>query len=268
MPEHESAFLWTVESDSARIDLFGSVHVGSPSMYPLDPRVYARFDAADTLAVEIDMTPEKAQTATVLLAQAAALPDGERVWEHLDQSTATLLKTQLKERGWPEDKFARLKPWFISLVLLMQDLDAGGFSPKLGLERHFQERAHGEKEVIELETVESQAQLLANLGMDAGAQDLSHALRTDSVSELKAIAEQWKVGKTDLLLKSLREMKAEYPKAYEQLFAARNRRMTDKVEELLASSRTVFFMVGAGHLVGPDGIVELLRQRGHTVSQL
>ncbi len=55
---------------------------------------------------------------------------------------------------------------------------------------------------------------------------------------------------------------------YEKLVYQRNRRMTAKIEDLLRSKDTCFIVVGAGHLVGKKGIVELLKTKGYSVEQM
>ena len=59
-----------------------------------------------------------------------------------------------------------------------------------------------------------------------------------------------------------------YPDLYERLNSARNRAWMPVIEELLVGPRDAMVIVGAMHLVGEDGIVEMLRQKGYTVTQL
>jgi uncharacterized protein YbaP (TraB family) len=53
-----------------------------------------------------------------------------------------------------------------------------------------------------------------------------------------------------------------------KLFDERNDKMTSKIEGYLKSNGTYFVIVGAGHLVGKKGIVELLKSKGYGVEQL
>ena len=61
---------------------------------------------------------------------------------------------------------------------------------------------------------------------------------------------------------------ADYPDLYEKLIGARNRAWLPAIEELLAGDRDAMVVVGAMHLVADDGIIEMLRQKGYTVTQL
>ncbi|MCJ7755686.1 MAG: TraB/GumN family protein, partial [Thermoanaerobaculales bacterium] len=59
----------------------------------------------------------------------------------------------------------------------------------------------------------------------------------------------------------------DYPDLYEKLISGRNRSWMPAIEGLLAGQRDAMVVVGAMHLVGEDGIIEMLRQRGYTVTQ-
>ena len=48
----------------------------------------------------------------------------------------------------------------------------------------------------------------------------------------------------------------------------RNIGMADKAEEYLDSGKSVFFAVGAAHMVDSDGVVQLMKDRGYTVERI
>jgi uncharacterized protein YbaP (TraB family) len=54
----------------------------------------------------------------------------------------------------------------------------------------------------------------------------------------------------------------------ERMFVKRNINMTQNISELLQTKQTYFVVVGAGHMVGDQGIVALLKDRGFTVKRL
>ena len=59
----------------------------------------------------------------------------------------------------------------------------------------------------------------------------------------------------------------EFPEVEKKLFAERNKAWTTHISRFLAQKGDVFIVVGAGHLVGKDGVLELLRARGFKVVQ-
>ena len=78
----------------------------------------------------------------------------------------------------------------------------------------------------------------------------------------------WKTGDSATLENLLNEASREAPVVYKRMLTDRNERWVPKLEELLRGDKRVMAIVGAGHLVGPDGVVELLKKRGWKITQL
>jgi uncharacterized protein YbaP (TraB family) len=55
---------------------------------------------------------------------------------------------------------------------------------------------------------------------------------------------------------------------YEKLIYGRNKNMASKIEDFLKTKDAYFVIVGAGHLVGDRGIVEMLKKKGYSIDQL
>ncbi len=62
-------------------------------------------------------------------------------------------------------------------------------------------------------------------------------------------------------------MKKDYPDLYETLLAGRNREWLPEIERYLQTPQKEFILVGAGHLVGEDGIIEHLRRLGYRINK-
>ena len=82
------------------------------------------------------------------------------------------------------------------------------------------------------------------------------------------IVELWRNGRTEELGAVLAGGYEEFPDLFAKLVSDRNRRWMPAIEELLAGTDTAFVVVGALHLVGRDGLIELLRGKGYDVDQL
>jgi len=86
---------------------------------------------------------------------------------------------------------------------------------------------------------------------------------------LEQLIGHWHAGEADLLDKLLNEeMQDGGEKLRELLLTSRNENWIPEIEKALKGSKNVMFLVGAGHLVGKDGVVELLRKKGHTVEKV
>jgi uncharacterized protein YbaP (TraB family) len=267
-PAHP-VFLWRTESKTAVVYLLGSIHVGTPELYPLDPRIEKAFAQSDTLVLEIDLDEEAEAEAALAFVKMALLPEGRALDDELDAELRSLLHTRLDELGIPYGNVRMFRPWFVAMMLEMRALEAQGFTGEYGIDQHFRDRAVGKKQILELESVEEQAALFAALTEGAELEELRMALTSDDpeMNLVKELTEQWRLGKTELIAQEIEETRRDYPEAYEALYAGRNRKMTAKVEEYLKTNRRYFVVAGGAHMVGEEGIVELLRRRGHTVEQ-
>ena len=65
-----------------------------------------------------------------------------------------------------------------------------------------------------------------------------------------------------------KEMKKEYPDIYKKMLLDRNINWISKIDSYLDSEEVEFVMVGALHLPGPEGVLEMLREQGYELSQL
>ena len=59
----------------------------------------------------------------------------------------------------------------------------------------------------------------------------------------------------------------EYPLMHKKLMIDRNRAWIPKLEQFLKGDKDVLVVVGAGHLVGKDSVVELVATKGYKLEQ-
>jgi uncharacterized protein len=261
-------FMWRVASDSAVVHLLGSIHVGTKEMYPLDPRIEQAFTAADTLVLEIDLDEEAEAEAALAFVEMALLPKDQTISDLLDEETLKLLQARLLELGIPFENVEMFRPWFVGLTIEMKALEQRGYSGEYGIDQHFRARALNHKEILELESVQEQAALFASLTAEGQVDDLRMTLEGNpEEANLEALTAEWLLGKSDLIAAELATTRVDYPEAYEALYAGRNRKMVEKIEGYLKTSKRYFVVAGGAHMVGADGIVELLRARGRQVVQ-
>ena len=108
--------VWKVTSpDGNLLYLGGSVHFLRPSDYPLPPQYNAAFDASSRLAFESD--PKSGAAAFKDLVKAGEYPKNDSLKNHVDPRTYEYLRHFFALRGVSEEKFARLRPWLINILL-------------------------------------------------------------------------------------------------------------------------------------------------------
>lgn len=265
--EHDAkagkSFLWQVTSPTATVYLLGSIHVAKHDVYPLAPAIEQAFDDSSTLVLELHLTPEVQREVATKSAKLGVYPEGDSVERHLDTEAWTRYSQYLQAHGQDPAAFARMKPWLASIALLMDTLNRAGFSGNQGIDRYFQGKAESANKPIEsLETVDEQLGLFAEL--DDKTQELMLLEFLDTEGEVTNQMDQafmaWSVGDAagieQLLLASF--TRDEYAPLYQKMFVERNQRMAHKVREYLQGAGTRFVVVGSGHLVGDQGVVQLL----------
>ena len=90
----------------------------------------------------------------------------------------------------------------------------------------------------------------------------------EGVTVLSEMVAAWRDGELESLSVEFIEEFAEYPGLYDELVTKRNNAWVPTLERLLADGHRHLVVVGALHLVGPDNVIELLRERGHDVERL
>jgi len=269
-PSRAAGLLFKLESTTATVYVLGSIHVANDKLYPLDARITSAFDQSDVVVLETELTPTAKARAAKLLQQAGTYTPPDTLDAHLDPSTRAALQGALAQRGIPPEAVQVMRPWLVSLTLTLVDLGKLGFKPELGLDEHFRARG-ARKHMTALETVEQQVAIFKDMPDPVQLASLRQTL--EQLPELERMVNEafdaWRAGdaaKLDSLL--IGPMRKEFPKLYERMFVERNRRMADAIAGYLEGSGTVFVVVGSGHLVGPNSVLHVLKQRGHASSQI
>lgn len=265
------AFLWRVtRPDGARVSLAGSIHLLRAEDYPLAPAYDAAFREAGQLIEEVDLGAAVASDAQFLLLQRGMLPPGERADARLSAPTNTALAAAAARLALPLTPLLQFKPWSLAMTLESIGAQQAGFDPALGLDQHFYTRAVAAGVPVRgLETLAFQIDQLDSLPADAQDRMLSSTLRQlgDETSALPTLAAAWHAGDAAAVERlALTDLRGE-PVLYDRLLRARNRRWLPVLDAAASRLSPPLVVVGAAHLVGPDGLIALLQQRGYTAVQ-
>lgn len=266
-------FLWKASSKVNTIHLFGSIHFGSTEMYPLPDVVTRAYDSSDALIVEVNTRQANPDAMAVTLLQSGSYPEGETAQSHLSPETWEQLTRTAKKQRLDLTKLQNQKPWLIALSLATLAIQKSGFSPEFGVDQYFITGAEGRKPILELESAQQQMNLLSTFSMIEQNRLLKETLdQLDQATVyFRSLLEAWQTGDASRLkdlVQSEIDTDPDAKKLYDALFTKRNHAMTDKIIKLSESGGSYFVVVGAGHLVGQEGIVELLRGKGYEVTQL
>lgn len=264
-------FLWRVSSKTNNVYILGSLHLLNEEHYPLSEVYENAFDDSRVLVFEVD--PEvldRPETARMMLSKATLTGD-KTLDGVLSEETYMLTKEKLGDMGVNILMFSKSEPWFVALTAGMLKLKGMGLDPKYGLDRYFYDRAAKEgKQVVGLETAEYQVDLLASAGGDKQDELLLQTLTELDLME-KEISEligAWRSGDCERFETIIFESYDGYPEIYEKLIVERNKNWLPRIEGFIGARENYMVVVGSAHLVGKEGLINLLRKRGYDVKQL
>jgi uncharacterized protein YbaP (TraB family) len=277
---HDSGALvfWEVESGSragGRAFLLGSVHAGTPDL-AFDPAIERAFGASQSLVIEADIAASQGEDAfgfVQRLLAMATLPEGETLDQLLPPPSWEQLGDFLRERGQPVEPVRRFEPWLVMTMVTSYLFAEAGLPAEGGVDLRFVARAEGRMPIVALETPEFQLSLLDSLPLEVQARMLAEVLarQGETAAYSTRIFDAWRLGDLDAIEAETLAPGRGDPKLrefHERVFLERNRTMAERIDGLLAEEKTWFVVVGAGHMVGDEGIPSLLARRGHRVARV
>ncbi|WP_237065462.1 TraB/GumN family protein [Microbulbifer guangxiensis] len=263
----DQGLFWVAEKGDRRVYLLGSVHLATPDFYPLRGRILEAFEHSDALVVEADILMAERDPVLQQQIMSASLYTGDRTLrDDLSAETYRQLQAWLASRQLPEAIFIRQRPAIAMITLSLMEMQARGLDPKLGIDRHFLQKAHqrGDKKVLELEGVLEQLALLNNLeNPDLLLRQTLEQLK-DIDTLIPGMMSAWKSGDAeamhDLVIADELQENPQFASLFEVMFYQRNRNMSARIAEASENHDTLFVIVGAGHLVGEKSVLKKLER--------
>jgi uncharacterized protein YbaP (TraB family) len=270
---------WKIEKDGVRPSwLLGTMHVTDPRVLVLPPGAQTAHDAADTIVIESDEILDEKKAALALLArpELTMFTDGTTIDKLLSPEDYKRLEDGLRQRGIPLAAVSRMRPWMISSAVALPACEiARKAKGAQFLDQKIAADAVAEgKRVKGLETLAEQLQAMADLPVDFHLKSLIETLElgdkmSDVVETMTDLYLSGDIGMTMPMLKTVSpeggEEGGDYAAFEQRVILDRNKVMAERAAPILAGGN-VFMAVGALHLPGNDGLVELLRRQGFTVT--
>lgn len=255
--------------------LFGTIHVGMASFFPLEPQVMQAFTDARQLVIELD--PRNAAAFQQALQHHGMYADGDSLEHHLAPATLARVRQALQQFDIPYDRAVRMKPWLIANLLVSVNLEHHGYQRSEGTELHLLALADNEKKPIaELETADYQMALFDDMPDREQEQYLLENMADlDDGQALKqdvALINAWAHANGAAIQGVLQDTATAKPTAthfiQHVLLDQRNPQMADKIAALMDEKGSSFVAIGLLHLVGENGVPALLRKKGYEVEKL
>jgi hypothetical protein len=263
--------VWVARSSKATVYLAGSFHMLRASDYPL-PAEFLR-SYKDSRKIIFEVPPGETESPEYMgkFLSLAIYNDGTTLKEHITTAAYAKAERFCKERNYPLEQYQFFKPTFLVMTLTVSEMNKIGADPQKGIDNFFKDKAMQDgKATGSLETVDQQISLLTSMDASLGSDQI-----LESIEELKQIEVMlgellavWRKGDEakmeELYIKDLKL----YPKLYQTLIVDRNNKWVRNIEGYLNGSGNTMVIVGAAHLVGADGLINLLRKRGYKVVKL
>jgi uncharacterized protein YbaP (TraB family) len=264
------SFLWKATRGQGVVYLVGSLHLLTKDYYPLSSELEAAFKDSDLLVEEVDIAEMLSTDNQLNMLMQGMLPADQSLDKVVSPATFALVGERLASLGMPIEPLKRFKPWLLALTLLSLEWQKSGFDPNLGLDKHFYDRAVTDRKSVQgLETLAFQISRFDEMTPAEQDRLLAQTLKELDTQKaaVTALADAWKAGDVPTIERILLQDVRQEERMYQRLLVERNRNWLPKIEALFARNRPAFVVVGAAHLVGPDGVIAMLRSRGYTVEQ-
>ena len=258
-----NTLLWEISGNGLQQPsyLFGTIHMICKEDFLISEIVKQKFNSSKQVYLELDMDDPQLQ---VTMMQQMQLPDKETLKNKLGESDFKKLDSFLqKEMNMNLVMFDKFKPMMVMSILAQRLLPCAGME---SYDMNFAKMAtEQKKELLGLEKVEDQLGVFDAIPDSLEIRSIMNMVN-DFESHKKKFSRMSSIYKTQDL-DALYQLMAESPEmmgSQELLLDRRNRNWIPVMESVMKNS-TTFFAVGAGHLAGSQGVLELLRKQGYKV---
>ena len=247
--------------------LLGSIHIGRADFYPLPAQIEAALGKARGLVVEVDIN--KADSTALLQQYGRADKTKGLDWQSRDKNTLQIMAPYCASAANVCQLIQSFAPWLQATQVNLMRYNALGYSTDYGVDMQLMTR-YAALPVYQLETAESQFQLLASFGSQEQWSMVREAISA-SDDELLSLITAWRSG-NEIGLDSIMQQQMggeDDTQMLEKILWQRNHVMADGIIKLMGSADVaapLFVVVGAGHVVGDKSVVQLLKQAGAKVN--
>lgn len=278
-PNGNGAF-WKIEKTGVEPSwLLGTMHISDPRVLQMPDGAKEALAKADTVIVESDEITDEKKAAASLLArpELTMYLDGKSMTDLLSLQDVAKLESGLKERGIPLDAVVKMKPWILSSFVA---LPACEFARKARgasfLDMKLAKDAVSEgKTLVGLETLLEQITAMSDLPLSFHVQSLIQMLELgDRMDDVMAtMIDLYVEGEIGMIMPMMKNIDPEHDDLGKDGYAAFEQRLINDRNHVMANNAAphlengnVFMAVGALHLPGKVGVIELLRAKGFNLT--
>lgn len=252
------SLLWKINGGDldAASYLYGTIHIKDKRVYGFSDSVITTFEKCDAFAMEVDLNPEN----LAQLSQKMILPDDMTLQDLFTEKEYQLIKTVVEDIiGIDISLFNKLKP--IAILSLVMNYQFANDVEMSVDEYFYREAITKDKKIIGIETIEEQLEILETIpndyivdyfkNIDQAKEDMEIIIKLYQSAELEDLLEMMLKDKSMVMIQ-------------QTLLTDRNIKMSERIKKLI-KEQSVFIAVGAGHLPGQEGIINMLTRAGYNV---
>ena len=270
----EKSLLWEINGPELKSPsfLYGTIHMIGKEDFFLTEETTAAFNRSEKVAFEIDLQEMSNVFTQFSLLMDLFMESGQTLRKLLNDEDYAMVKAHFDDLGLPLMLLERIKPLFLS-AFASGDVGQMGMASGdvVSYEMEFMEMARQQNKKIEgLETIKFQMSLFDSIPYKAQAEMLVESIKAEKGeggADFQSLVEMYKSQDIEAMARSLDESGVSASPFEEMLLTNRNQNWIPIMSDMM-KQKSCFFAVGAAHLGGPQGVVELLRKQGYTLRPL
>jgi len=262
--------MWKASDEDSEIYLFGSIHLLNEGPDWQTDALGNALSLADYYYYELPMDAEAQARMQTLALQYGTAPEGKTLSSYLTEDQKAAFDAAVTSYGMSPATLEPYRPWLAYLTLTVVSVQAAGFDPTSGVETILMAQTDDAKEYY-FETAEEQIRLFADMPDEVQAQLLVTVVEQieEGPEVLTNMANAWRDGDIETLDEIVNDSMAEVSdEVYQTLIVKRNKAWVEEIKVLMEGDEEAVIIVGAGHLIGEDGVPTLLQAEGIKVERV
>lgn len=269
-PQLEQALLWKIEGNGIKNPsyLFGTIHLIPKEDYFLPKGLEPAFNQVQKVFFEIDLDQMNDPTSMMGVFDKIFMTNDTSLTDLVTKDEYEKLNAYFEKIGFPLSMFERMKPMFLSALA---GVDGNPAALKDGsyksYEMELSELAKTKNlETDGLESIEFQLSIFDSIPYGIQAKMLLESIATTEQNEdqMKQMYHNYKMQNLNALNQTLSKEDQTLQPYLEMMLYNRNKNWIPKIKSEVDKG-ACFFAVGAGHLGGARGVINLLRKEGFTL---
>lgn len=281
---YPSGNLWRAQKGDSIIHVMGTIHLSDPRLEDYLNPIWPVVEAADLVLVEANLESLENLKSALLADQSLLfIGDGPTLPERLTEAEWQQLSTEMAARGMPSFMVSKMQPWYVAITLSMPPCIMPMVAAQNGVDQRIMTRAkHHGITTTALEPFDTLFSLFNGADADIGLEMLRAALAVseDADAMIATMLEAYLTGENraiwELSRIQAKESTPQNPEAGQATFNAMEAKLLDNrninwmpvILNAAEDTDNILIAVGAAHLSGKDGLLNLLEKSGYTLQRV